>query len=72
VNQVAPHNEERKRRSPLKAGAKPTLTKAPISTLPTIWPVAGSLKVDRSAIPGRYILRLDDGGADSPFVPLTI
>jgi hypothetical protein len=56
----------------VKAGAKPTITKAPTSTVSTTWPVAWSLKINRATIPGQYILRLDDGGPDSSFVPLTI
>ena len=30
------------------------------------------IKINRATIPGQYLLRLDDGGPDSAFVPLTI
>lgn len=56
----------------VKAGTAPTVTKAPTSTVFTNWPIAWSLKINRATIPGQYLLRLDDGGPDSSFVPLTI
>jgi hypothetical protein len=58
--------------APVKRGSAPTITRAPTSTVSTNWPLAWSLKINRATIPGQYILRLDDGGADSSFVPLTI
>jgi hypothetical protein len=56
----------------VKAGTKASITKAPTSTVSTNWPVAWSLKINRATIPGQYLLRLDDKGPDSSFVPLTI
>ncbi len=56
----------------VKAGTKASITKAPTSTVSTNWPVAWTLKINRATIPGQYLLRLDDKGPDSSFVPLTI
>lgn len=56
----------------VRAGAKPTITKAPTSTVSTNWPIAWYLKINSATIPGQYLLRLDDKGPDSSFVPLTI
>lgn len=56
----------------VKAGAAPSATTAPTSTVSTNWPVAWYLKINRATIPGQYLLRLDDGGPDSSFVPLMI
>ena len=56
----------------IKAGSAPSVTKAPISMVSTNWPVAWYLKINQATIPGQYLLRLDDGGPDSSFVPLTI
>ncbi len=56
----------------LKAGITQSITKSPTSTVSTKWPVAWLLKINRATIPGQYILRLDDGGPDSSFVPLTV
>lgn len=56
----------------VKAGTKASITKAPTSTVTTNWPVAWSLKINRATIPGQYLIRLDDKGPDSSFVPLTI
>lgn len=57
---------------PIKQYGPPQVTKAPTSTVSTNWPVAWYLKINRATIPGQYLLRLDDGGGDSSFVPLTI
>ena len=45
---------------------------APKSTVTTNWPVAWSFTVTKATTPGQYLFRLDDGGGDSSFVPLTI
>lgn len=52
--------------------AAPKVTKGPQSTVTTDWPVAWSLKVGDASPPGQYLIRLDDGGPDSNFVPITI
>jgi hypothetical protein len=54
-----------------KQGA-PKVTKAPESTVTTDWPVSWTLKVGAATPPGQYLVRLEDGGPDSNFVPLTI
>lgn len=56
----------------VKQYGAPQITKAPISTVSTNWPVAWYLKVNTATIPGQYLLRLDDGGKDPSFVPLMI
>jgi len=56
----------------VKQYGSPQITKAPESTVSTNWPVVWYLKINRATIPGQYLLRLDDGGGDSSFVPLTI
>lgn len=50
----------------------PKITRPPESTVTTDWPVAWSLKIDAQTPPGQYLIRLDDAGKDSNFVPLTI
>ncbi|MEI6648569.1 MAG: N,N-dimethylformamidase beta subunit family domain-containing protein [Actinomycetes bacterium] len=45
---------------------------APKSTVTTNWPVAWNFKVTNATKPGQYLFRLDDGGSDASFVPLTI
>jgi len=57
---------------PIKQYGTPQITKAPESTVSTNWPVAWYLKINSATIPGQYLLRLDDGGKDSSFVPLMI
>ena len=57
---------------PIKQYGSAQLTKAPESTVSTNWPVAWILKINKATIPGQYLLRLDDGGGDSSFVPLII
>ncbi len=56
----------------VKAGSRASVTKAPTSTVTTNWPIAWVLSINRATIPGQYLVRLDDGGPDSSFVPLTI
>lgn len=56
----------------VNAGTKPSITKAPTSTVSTSWPVAWYFKINQATIPGQYLLRLDDKGPDSSFIPLTI
>lgn len=56
----------------IKTGGKASVTKAPESSASTNWPVSWILKINRATIPGQYLLRLDDKGPDSSFVPLTI
>lgn len=56
----------------VKAGTKAIITKPPTSTATTNWPAAWYLKINQATIPGQYLLRLDDKGPDSSFVPLTI
>lgn len=58
--------------SAIKGGSAASVTKAPTSTVSTNWPVAWVLQINQATIPGQYIIRLDDGGPDSSFVPLTI
>ena len=43
-----------------------------VSAAPTNWPIAWNFKVTNATKPGQYLFRLDDGGSDSSFVPLTI
>ena len=50
----------------------PRVTRGPESTVTTDWPVIWSLKVSDATPPGEYLIRLDDGGPDPNFVPLTI
>lgn len=57
---------------PIKQYGTPQISKAPESTVSTNWPIAWYLKINSATIPGQYLLRLDDGGGDSSFVPLTI
>lgn len=57
---------------PIKQYGTPQISKAPESTVSTNWPVAWQLKITSATMPGQYLLRLDDGGGDSSFVPLTI
>lgn len=56
----------------IAGGTPASVTKAPTSTVTTNWPVAWVLRINQATIPGQYLLRLDDGGPDSSFVPLTI
>lgn len=52
--------------------SSPKVTTAPESTVTTDWPVAWSLRVGSTTPPGQYLLRLDDAGSDSNFVPITV
>ena len=50
----------------------PKFTRSPQSTVSTDWPVSWNLQVSSATPPGQYLVRLQDGGKDSNFVPLTI
>lgn len=56
----------------IPANAKFHVSPAPTSTVTTDWPIAWNFKVTNSTKPGQYLFRIDDGGSDSSFVPLTI
>ena len=57
---------------PVALNSKFKVSAAPVSTVTTSWPVAWVFKVSKATLPGQYLFRLDDGGGDSSFVPLTI
>ncbi len=57
---------------PVAAIPTSQISASPQSTVTTTWPVAWDFKVSTNTVPGQYLLRLDDGGGDSSFVPLTI
>lgn len=48
------------------------ITKAPVSTVTTTWPVAWSFAITTKTVPGQYLIRLDDGQGDASFVPITV